>query len=69
MKTVRVRIAVAVGPDGEYSCAGWDKPDNDADVMGQAKDLLPGVVSFAAWVEADVPVPEEAVVEGEVSDR
>ena len=61
MKTVRVRIAVAVDPNGEWNASGWnsltDKYDDVA--MGIA---LEGVGEGEAryWIEAELPLPTGA---------
>lgn len=63
-KTIRVRIAVAVQPDGVW-CASGDSSFTDTWSKGAALHALDdGAV--AVWVEADVPLPETAVVEGRV---
>jgi hypothetical protein len=62
-KTVRVRIAVAIAGNGEWAASGaW----NNTDVNSKADiflDMLPDGVQFH-WVEADIPVPPEQVIEG-----
>ena len=63
MKTVKVRIAVAVDPDGNWNAYGW----TDAD--GVAMELaLEGVASGEAryWVTAELPVPPAPEVAGAV---
>lgn len=66
MKTVRVRIAVAVDADGKWCSAGW--VDSDDSLEQTALDGLdsarPTVVHF---IEADVPMPEPTTVEGSVT--
>ena len=70
-KTIRVRIAVAVNERGEYgSSAGHDLDDAEArnyalDVLGEKTELLEHVV----FVEADIPLPETLIVEGQVTDQ
>lgn len=68
-RTVRVRIAVAVNARGKW-CAYGDSGSCDEAAEGEAHIGLgsPRASSFV-WVEAAVPVPEEAVVQGEVSDH
>mgnify|MGYP005705716557 CR=1 FL=1 len=58
--TIRVKIAVAVDPDGDWNSSGW-------------RDGSPeGMIAFASgpfdssqvtWVEADVPIPDPPVSE------
>lgn len=69
MKTVRVRIAVAITPDGLWACAGnWDAPDDE--LMSFAIDRLYCQQQEADyyWIEADVPVPTTNVIIGEVKN-
>jgi hypothetical protein len=71
-KTVKVRIAVAVDPEGAFCAAGWAGPDGVA-IGKEAMDVATdGVESGEAryWLEVELPVPEPVTVtEGiEVSD-
>lgn len=60
MKTVKVRIAVAVDPEGEWNSCGWSKSD-DKDCRSIAiEGVAPGEVLY--WLEADLPLPEEHVM-------
>ena len=66
MKTVRVRIAVAVDRDGAWVASGWsDAKGEPCDCIGDMVDGLE-VGEARSFVEADVPLPEQAVIEGEV---
>jgi len=63
MKTVHVRIAVAVGASGAWSALGsTDTPDTDAAEI--AADGITDTVYAQHFVEADVPVPESVTVVG-----
>ena len=67
-KTVRVRIAVAVGSGGDWCAHGADG-ESDRRLANDARCMLePGQQAGAhvRWVEADVPLPEAVAVEGEV---
>lgn len=73
MKKVRVRIAVAVAPDGGYVSTGSDSQDDETkrdeaiEFSSADYDASEFRVSF---VEADVPMPEpqpETTIEGKVS--
>lgn len=59
MKTVRVRILVAVDADGGWICHGAsgesDKEKRDCIFLENIKD---GEIFH--WIEADVPLPAEA---------
>lgn len=66
-KTVRVRIAVRVETDGDWSASGF----RDADGDSSAADTMwnDSKTSRVYWVEADVPIPSETIdppIEGEV---
>ena len=55
MKT-KVRIAVAVDPNGDWNSAGW-KTTSDREKMELATEPLePGEARY--WLEADLDVPE-----------
>lgn len=56
MKTVKVRIAVAVGPDGDWSAYGW-KGARDGHAMVTATDTVcEGASRY--WITAELPIPE-----------
>lgn len=64
MKTVRVRIAVAVDEKCQWKAYGhWNAFDVD---MTQQANLYVRHRQHVVFVEADVPVPESPVIEGEV---
>lgn len=63
---VRVRIAVAVDHMGQWAAHGlWrhDDAENKKNVF--VDDLEPGEAYY--WIEATLPVPMTAAIEGEVS--
>lgn len=62
-RTVRVRIAVAVQQDGRWHAAGW-REATDFVKSEIAQEPLGDCVVH--WIEADVPLPSEATIEGEV---
>ncbi len=68
-KTVRVRIAVAVGADGQWNSSGWSGESATDDAMeGIALDPMEDAIVNMHWVEADVPLPSEATtVEGDTA--
>ena len=69
-QTVRVRIAVAVGPDGSWSACGWLRESTgqpaDKDAMDIAVDAtVDGGARY--WVVATLPLPTAATaVEADV---
>lgn len=70
MLKLKVRIAVAVDPHTlEWNCCGWGggkREPTNAEKMGLARDPLPdGEQRF--WVEAEIEVVPEQVVNGVVS--
>lgn len=64
-KTVRVRIAVAVCPNGEWQARG-DSTHTDE----ESKDIIYmcDLPTGETWhfIEADIPLPEPQTIEGEV---
>lgn len=69
MKTVKVRIAVAVSDAGKWSAVGdgnASRADN-RDSVNTALDILDEQVTQVVWVEADVPLPARQVVAGAVA--
>ena len=66
-KTVRVRIAVAVGESGDWAASG-SKALFGVDSVDIAVESLDESGQYAvSWVEADVPLPESETVEGKVT--
>lgn len=58
MKTVRVRILVAVDADSNWDAQGSSSATKDAvSVWLSETDAYAGLNSTLHWVEADVPVP------------
>ena len=55
-RTVRVRIAVAVDPTGDWSSAGWKSAD-PGELHSYAIDTLE-VGERRYWLEADLEIPE-----------
>ena len=64
MKTVKVRIAVAVGSDGDWSACGW-KGDRDGDAMDTVIDAV-GDNASPYWITAELPIPEAQTIAGSV---
>ena len=63
-KTVKVRIAVAVAPDGDWSSGGWKNARGD-----EAMDcVLEGIPEGEAryWLTAELAVPEVAEIAADV---
>ena len=63
MKTVKVRIAVAVDPDGNWNASGWRKPDGKP-AEEEAMDIAIEAVEEGEaryWIEAELLLPEPEV--------
>lgn len=69
-ETVRVRIAVAVGRDGQWAAHGWmltdQRYDDEAEVkaVDHYRRYAEGTPTLC-WVEADLEKPLSKTVEGE----
>ena len=64
-KTIRVRIAVCVAPDGEWNSAGWSGAhgqNKDEELASMAIDPMPVAVSVH-FIEADIPLPQTIAAE------
>lgn len=64
MKTVKVRIAVAVGSDGDWIASGW-KDARDSLVMGAVIGDV-GEDASRYWITAELPIPEVPTIAGSV---
>ena len=65
MKTVRVRIAVAVESSGAWNSCGWgtkDGNESDSELVWAAMEPMEDVIVRQYWVECDVPVPSAETV-------
>lgn len=66
MKTVKVRIAVAVDPSGDWNSDGWMR-GKDKDMREQAVDpLQDGAAVY--WLTAELPVPEAQEIAATVEE-
>lgn len=66
MATVRVRIAVAVTPEGEWNACGWSGSESDDDKMSICVDsLASGEKRY--WLEADLEVPSTGEMQASVT--
>ena len=73
MKTVRVRIAVAVSPDGRWYAQGGsvydDRSARSDSLIFHPDQATPDGAFCVSWIEADVPMPieqPEDTIQGEV---
>ena len=69
MKTVKVRIALEIGPDGSWHAYGYGAPGSKPEEFNSIMDSFDAIDDAARhWIEAEVPVPatEPAVVAGKV---
>ena len=66
MATVKVRIAVAVAPEGDWNACGWSGTASDDDKMSLCVDsLASGEKRY--WLEAELEVPSVDRVQASVS--
>lgn len=65
VKTVRVRILVAVDRNGEWSCYGSSNHDDNRARDYIFLDTLEKGERYS-WIEANVPLPDSDAIEGEV---
>lgn len=66
METVKVRIAVAVAPDGSWNASGFSSARDDGDKMELAIEPIPdGEARY--WLEAELRIPETKLVQAEVT--
>jgi len=68
-ESILIRIAVAVDENGLWSAAGNCAYESDEDAIEAAVDYLPEEASphrHVVWVEANVPLPAEQTVKGNV---
>ena len=66
MATVKVRIAVAVTPEGEWNACGWSGSESDDDKMSICVDsLASGEKRY--WLEAELEVPSADTVQASAS--
>lgn len=63
---MKIRIAVAVNSNGEWSAAGWSGAKEEILKDCALEGLNTCSVEQVAWITVDVPVPQEITVEGEV---
>ena len=69
MKTVRVRIAVAVNEQGKWNAFGYSS-SSDENSKQLAFECLDGEgVESLYWIEADLPIPSPTIIEGTVTDQ
>ena len=65
---IKIRIAVAVAPNGEWNSSGWGRPEkevSDKDKMDIAVEPLDsGEAQY--FIEAEVDVPKETTIQGTV---
>jgi hypothetical protein len=67
-KTVKVRIAVSVDCNGDWSSAGWsstDSTDSENFHSYTIDSLEPGENRY--WLEAELEVPETKTITAQVS--
>jgi len=65
-KTVKVRIAVAVDPSGEWSATGWHEASDEL-MMECARDSVADGEALY-WLEAELAIPEPETVQASVTE-
>ena len=70
-ETIKVRIAVAVHPNGEWNAVGWGRPNGrevtDKEKRDLAVDVMPDGESVF-FVDAEIPLPKEPTIQGTVTE-
>ena len=64
-RVVRVRIAVVVDSDGDWQAYGRDHTSFGYRVSGAANGMKHG--SSVTWVEADIPLPNQPTIKGNIT--
>lgn len=70
MKTMKIKILVAVGSNGDWAASGWGQKGKAPDKVSieSMKDTVTDMVEAEqyqyVWVEAEVPIPEISTVFG-----
>ena len=64
MKTVKVRVALAIMPTGKWVAGGWSEGEED-DIIQTCLEYMSGEEQMV-WLEAEVPIPEVPVIRAEV---
>jgi hypothetical protein len=64
-KTVKVRIAVSVDCNGDWSSAGWSSSSSEDFHSYTFDSLKPGENRY--WLEAELEVPETKTITAQVS--
>lgn len=68
MKTVKVRIAVAVDDTGRWQASGW-RNQKDSDAMATAIEFLDSTPEARYFIEAELLVPEVQTIQGTIAPR
>ncbi len=67
MKTVKIKVAVAVDPEGGWMASGWS--DRNGEPVEEAMENC--IDDFGGneakyWLEAELPIPKEMTVQATV---
>ena len=66
---MKIRIAVAVLPNGEWNSCGYGRPGKeptDEEKISYATDTIDGPGAQIYFVEAELPLPTITTIQGEV---
>lgn len=69
MRTIKVRVFALVNAQGKWAAIGWSDAENDEAVRSTCSDMLDAepMQETGFWITAEVSVPEETDIAGEVS--
>ena len=65
MSKVKVRIAVAVDPSGDWNSAGWSGGSDDNMMSCACDTVANGEARY--WLEAELAIPETPTVHADVA--
>jgi hypothetical protein len=65
MKTIKVRVAVAIDPSGKWNALGWSGECDYVIMRDCVEHLEEGEARY--WLEAELPIPEVPVIGAEVT--
>jgi hypothetical protein len=67
MKTIKVRVALAITPTGKWVANGWSDGDEE-EMIQTCLEYMDGKEQIV-WLEAEVPIPDVPVIKAEVANE